>query len=124
MIEAKPITVGVYNRTGIANIREIVGNINQSIILIQNGGDDQIADILKDIGEAVITDPSMEQHARQTAIEILRMLAWEASVPPAERRLGMAKAALTFMPMYLSPHVLNYFGAHVENLRKFFKISA
>jgi hypothetical protein len=126
MIIAEPIAVGSYNLTGIANIREIVGSINQSIILMQNGRDEQIAEILKDIGGAIITSPRMDEEARQTAMEILRTLAWEASLPSAERQLGIVKAELAYMPVLLktNPDVLSYFEARLGDLRKFFKISA
>ena len=125
MTMAEPINVGTYNFTGIANLHEIVGSINQSIILMQNGEDGQIAEILKDIGEAVIKSPRMDKNACQAAIEILRTLAWEASLPSAERQLGIVKADLAYMPVLLSrnPDVLNLFEARVGDLRKFFKIS-
>lgn len=125
MITAEPIAVGSYNLTGIANIREIVGSINQSIILMQNGRDEQIAEILKDIGGAIITSPHMDKQACQTAMEILRTLAWEASLPSTERQLGIVKAELAYMPVLLktNPGVLSYFEACLADLRKFFKIS-
>jgi len=123
---AEPVTVGSYNLTGIENIREIVGRLNQSIVLMQNGRDEQIAEILKDIGEAIIRNPQMDKYACQAAMEILRNLAWEASLPSAERRLGIVKADLAYMPMLLStnPDVLNYFEVHQGDLRNFFNISA
>jgi hypothetical protein len=126
MIFAEPIGLGTYNLTGIGNIREIVGSINKSIILMQNGRDEQIAGILKDIGKAIVTSPHMDKQACQTAMEILRTLAWEASLPSEERQLGIVKAELAYMPMLLSttPDILNYFEAHSEDLRKFFKIFA
>ena len=125
MTMAEPITVGAYNLTGIANLREIVGSINQSIILMQNGRDGQIAEILKDIGEAIIASSHLDKNACQAAIEILRTLAWEASLPSAERQLGIVKAELAYMPVLLSrnPDVLNLFEARLGDLRKVFKIS-
>jgi len=123
---SEPISVGSYNLTGIQNIREIVGRINQSIVLMKNGRDDQIADILKDIGEAIIRSPQIDTHSCQTAMEILRNLAWEASLPSADRRLGIVKADLAYMPMLLgtNPSVLNCFEVHQGDLRNFFNISA
>ena len=124
MIIAEPIAVGSYNFTGIANIREIVGSINQSIILMQNGRDEQIAEILKNIGRAIITSPHMDKQACQAAMEILRTLAWEGSLPSTERQLGIVKAELAYMPELLStdPDVLSYFEARLTDLRKFFKL--
>ena len=68
----------------------------------------------------------MDKYACQAAMEILRNLAWEASLPSAERRLGIVKADLAYIPMLLStnPDVLNCFEAHQAELRNFFNISA
>ena len=124
--EVEPITIDTSDRTGISNIRWIVRNINQSITLIQDSGDEQVAEILKEIGKAVINSPRVEKQAGQAVIESLRTLAWEASLPSAERRLGIVKASLAYIPMLLSMDLdtLNYFEVHLGDLRKFFNISS
>jgi hypothetical protein len=52
------------------------------------------------------------------------MLGWEASLPSAERHLGIVKAELAYLPMLLHSdlNVLNYFQAHSNDLRHFFAI--
>jgi hypothetical protein len=67
MISEEPIAVGSYNLTGAANLRQIVSSINRSIILIQNGRYEHIAEILKDIGKAIVTSPHANEYACHSA---------------------------------------------------------
>jgi len=121
----EPIAVGRLNNTGVANIHDIVGNINRSIIILQDAGHEQMAEILKEIGKAAIIDPDLKKRACQATIESLRTLAWEASLPCAQRHLGIVRAVLEYIPILLSgsPDTLNYYRVHLDDLREFFGIS-
>ena len=121
----EPIAVGRFNTTGVANIHEIVGNINRSIIILQDAGHEHMAEILKEIGRAAIMDPVLKKRVCQATIESLRTLAWEASLPCAQRHLGIVRAALEYIPVLLSDSldVLNYYRVHLDDLREFFGIS-
>ncbi len=125
MARVSLIAVGALNLTGIANLRQIVDDINQCIDLIQDSGDDRIAEILTEIGKGILQDPRLENQARQEVMENLRLLAWEASLPHMERHLGIVKAALAYIPSLLttSLDIFNYFTVHSGDLRTFFDIS-
>jgi hypothetical protein len=124
MARVGPITIGTLNVTGIANLRQIIGDINQSIHRLQDAGGEKIAEILKDIGQAAVADPRLEKRERQATILMLRTLAHEAGVPTEERQPELVKAAIANIPSCLigSLEILNYFLAHLEDLRKFFDI--
>lgn len=117
-----PVTIGTINVTGILNIGEIVGDINQSINQVQNAGSERIAGILKEITQAVLIDPKLEVQARQDTIENIRTVAQEASLPRERRKLGPVKAALAYVPSLISAStdLLNYFQIHAEDIRRFF----
>lgn len=116
-----PINVDALNATGISNFRDIVSNINRSITLIRDNGDGQIAKALEELGQLVVIAPCLE-HSRQAIIEALRTLAWEASLLPAQRQLGIVRAALDYIPLLLGVHsdVLFLCQSQLENLRGFF----
>lgn len=57
MAKVEPITISTSDVTGIANIREIVDDINQSINQLQKVGNEWIAEILKEIGQAYYRSP-------------------------------------------------------------------
>ncbi len=124
MLKAKPITIGTVNTTGIANLREIVDDINKSLDHLQKVGNEWVADILREIGQAVITDPRLEKQPRQAIIETLQSLAHEASLPPGKRQLGNAKFAIAYISLMLdtSLNALNYLKVHLGDLKKFFGI--
>ncbi len=124
MDRVKPITLGTLNVTGIPNIHEIVRDINQSIERMQNTRGERIAEILRELGREILTDPRMDKQEGREAIENLRVLAQEASLPSAERQLETIKDALAHVPSSLiaSLDIFNYFQVHLEDLRRFFGI--
>jgi hypothetical protein len=107
-----------------ANLDMAADDINRFIDRVQNAGNKRIAKILREIGQAVFTDSRLEKEARRTTIEILRALSWEASLPPAKRRLEIVKVAFTLVCVLPDTglDVLNSFDAHLEELKKFFGI--
>ncbi len=125
MATVKPIIIGTLNVTGIANLRKIVDDINRSIGQVQNAGNDQIAETLREIGQAILTDPRLETHARRAAILTFQTFAREASLPFADRHPAVVKTALTHIPSLLntSLDMLNHFDVRSKDLERFFGIS-
>ena len=124
MARARPIIVGELNVDGIANIREIVYDINQSIDQVQNAGDERIAGILKELGMVFVRDPRLQKRVRRAIIESLRTITREAALAPAERRLRVVELSLRYISILLIANrdILHHFEAHLEDLRKFFGI--
>jgi hypothetical protein len=85
------IPISRLDGSEIANLFEIVGDINRCIVQLQNDGDEQVAEILRDIGVKVLMDPRMAKKERRQAIRNVRKLAWEASLPSKERKAGTAR---------------------------------
>ncbi len=124
MAKAKPITIGTVNTTGIADLQGIVDDINQSLDRVQKVGNEWVADILRELSQAVITDPRLKTQPRQATIETLQSLAHEASLPPGKRQFGNVKFAIAYISLMLdtSLNVLNYLKVHLTDLKKFFGI--
>ncbi len=91
MDEAGLIPISRLNVTEIANLHDIVGEINRCIIQLQNEGDAQVAEVLRDIGLKVLTDPRMEKRERKKAIKNVKKLAQEAIVPSRIRKPGAVR---------------------------------
>ena len=124
MARIQPITIDTPNVNEIANLREIVDDINQCIDWIQNTGGERVAEIIREMGQRILTGSRLEKQALHVVMENVRMLAWEASLPREDRRLRATNAALSYIPPLLitSLDVLDYFQAHLEDLKKFFDI--
>jgi hypothetical protein len=119
-----PISIGTLNVTGIANIGKIVGDINQSINQSQGMGHTEIAAILKELTQAVISDPRLSPGDREEALQNLHAVASESAQPVGERKMGVVKASLAYLPALLSAStdVLNYLQIHLADLQRFFGI--
>ena len=119
-----PISIGTLNVTGTANLGTIIGDINQSINQARGMGHKQIAEILKDLTQAVISDRRLNPGDRNEAIQNLHTLAKESALPPEERKMGVVKASLAYLPALLSAStdVLNYLQIHLVDLQRFFGI--
>jgi alcohol dehydrogenase class IV len=101
-----------------------VGDINQSINQVQNSGSQEMAEILGKISNAILSDSRLKPQDQQEAIENIRTLAQEAGLPSTNRKLGIVKATLAYIPSLLSAStdILNYFQVHLEDIRRFFGI--
>lgn len=119
------ITIKTLNVTGIANFGTIEGDITQNLSLVRNAGSQQIADFLEDLTQKVLADSCLERQNQQEAMENIRTISQEASLPAENRTIGVVKAALTYIPSLLSASVnlLNYFQLHLEKLKAFFNIA-
>ncbi len=124
MANAEPITIGTVNITGIVNLLEIVDDINKNLDQLQRVGNEWVADILREIGQAVIMDPRLRNQPRQATMEVLQTLAHEASLPPANRQFGNVKFAIAYISLMLdaSLNALNYLNVDLADLKKFFDI--
>ncbi len=106
------------------DISEAASDINRCILRIQ-GDTEQVARILREIVQGILTDPGLNNRARQEIMENLRTIAWEASLASTQRQLGVVKAALAYIPSLLSQDidVLKHFQGHLWQLRTFFGIA-
>jgi len=125
MIRVKPSAIGMLDVSEIDGLHQILDDINHSINRIRNAGGDGTAEILKNIGQAALSNRFWDRQIAGLTVVTLRTLANEATLPPAERRLGVVRGALTYMSMLLwtSRDILEYFETHLADLRKFFGIS-
>jgi len=123
MARIPPIIIGL-DVTKIENLPKVVDEINQSINRIQDAGSEKIAQILKEIGQAVVSDSHLDNRVCKVTMEILRILASEASLPSADREPEIIKTALACIPLLQSTSldILNYFKVHLDDLREFFGI--
>jgi len=87
-------------------------------------GHKELAQILKELTQALIANPSLGSRERKEAVENLHTLAGEASAPQEQRKIGTVKAALGYLPGLLSAStdVLNYFQVHLVDIQRFFGI--
>ena len=100
-------------------------DINQSIDRIQNDGGERVAEILKNVVQSAISDPTLGENICGLIIKTIRTLVHQADLSPAERQLGVVRGALTYISMLLPVHpaILDYFQLHLDDLREFFGIS-
>jgi hypothetical protein len=119
------IAISPFQIGGVANFGDIVHDINQYIDLIHSAGDEKAAQILTGIGKGILTDPRLDNPTRKEAMENLQLLAWEASLPFADRRLGVVKGALAYLLVLLTSSLdaLNCLHKHLADLRAFFDIA-
>ncbi len=124
MIRVEPSAISMLNASEIEVLHQVLDDISHCIYRIQNNGGERMAEILKNIAQAAISDPFLERHKAGLIIVTLRTLANEANLPPAERRLGFVRGALTYISMLLITRldVFDYFQAHLADLKKFFGI--
>ncbi len=124
MAKAESISVAIPHVSEIADLPILVYEINQSIDRIRNAGSEGIAEILREISQAVVIDPNLRQRIRQSTMEILRTLASEASLPPVQRDLRIVNSHLLIIPALVdsSLDILNYFYMHLAELERFFGI--
>jgi hypothetical protein len=88
-------TVGVVN-TG--NIQ----SVDVALTSLKNGGQDELAEALKTLSEAVLSHSTLEATRKNEIIEILSLLSAEATVPKEKRRTGAMKALANQLKDYLS----------------------
>jgi len=125
MAEATPISISTLDVQKIANLYQIMDDINQSFARIQNDVGERVAEILKNVIRATIGDPGLDENICSLIIRTIRTLTHQADLSPAERQLGVVRGALTYISMLLPVHpsILDYFQLHLDDLREFFGIS-
>jgi hypothetical protein len=125
MAKIEPINIGMFNVTGISNIREIIDDVNQNITRIQSAGSEHTAQILSEMGREILTDPRLEKQARRAAIVTFQTFAHEAALPAAERHPAIVKTTLAYFPPLLNTSLdaRKYFEVHLGDLRRFFDIA-
>ena len=118
------VTIGEMTVHGIANFGEIMGNIEQSINLVKDSGNEKIAKILEELIQVILNDKNLVGQNRQEAIESIQTITEQASIPNEKRKLGIIKATLLYIPGLLSASadVLNYFQVNLKDIKSFFGI--
>jgi hypothetical protein len=94
-INVKNSAVGIIN----------TGNLDQvdtAITVISGNGDSQLAHVLKNLTEVIVSHPSLSPQVKKEAVEILSGLSSEASVAKSERRAGIARPLLSRLRELLS----------------------
>jgi hypothetical protein len=80
-------TVGVLNAGSIQRVDVAIG-------AIQNGGDTALAAAIKELTEAIATSSELRDQQKNDALEMLDVVAAEATQPKEKRRTAVAKPVL------------------------------
>jgi hypothetical protein len=99
----KPIQFGDVSLNNIKVENSVVGSINTgtvgsvdvSITMLKQNGDTQLAEALTKLSEAVLANTVLQAHQKNEALEILSLIANEASAPPNRRRTSALKPLLS-----------------------------
>ena len=98
-----------YNNIQVDN--SIVGAINTGSIkkldimmsaMMQGGNNQELADVFKNLTQAILDATDLEQSDKDSALECLSFLSEEAFTPETNRRLTMGKAAISKLEQILS----------------------
>lgn len=87
-------TYKFFGTTYVGQIADKIININSTIQNVLDKGDVRIADGLKAVEEAVLTDQAIDDEKREDLIDQLQFLAESAQQEPAKRNRGVIKGAL------------------------------
>jgi hypothetical protein len=80
----------------------VLGDLNAYVQILQTHGDQQIADAIGKLTDAISKWTEIEDAHRKDLLENVAQISKEASTPPDQRRLGVIKASLAFLTAALS----------------------
>lgn len=76
--------------------------VDTAISVIRGAGDEQLAEMLKELTEAIHAQGTLEPGLKREAVEIVSAIAAEATQPPAQRRVGVARPLIARLREILS----------------------
>jgi hypothetical protein len=85
---------------GTVNIGQMAGRITNTESTIQgvaNQGDDRTAEGLRDVGQAVLDEPSLDDETRRDLLDQVQFLAESAQQEPTKRKRGVVRQALAVL---------------------------
>lgn len=101
-----PITVNITNSTvGNFNLGQQVGIIKATVESLSSNGsssDQQLAEALKTMTEAIVGSKEMNDAEKHQATQVLAQVAEQAQKPPGERSIGTIKAMMLGFPGLIS----------------------
>jgi len=87
--------IGVLN-TG------IISNVDSTITILNQQGNTELADVIKQLTEAIIINGEMKKETKDETLEAVQTLAQEALAPKEKQKKGVVKALLTHIAGALS----------------------
>lgn len=77
-------TIGVLNTGNIESV-------DVSVTSLQQSGDNQLAEAIKELTNAVVASTELQNDAKNQLIEIISVISAEATAPPERQRKGVVK---------------------------------
>src|ERR1035437_1350768 len=89
------------------NLGEQIGTINATVNVIASQGTQgaELAAALRSLTESIGADPKLTDTLKKEALEAVETIADQANLPTEQRRPGVFKAALSYLPTVLSATV-------------------
>jgi hypothetical protein len=88
-----PITFNfTHSQIASLNLGQVVGNVQAVVGQLWSGGQQELADALKALTEAIINEQSLDATAKGEAVELVSSISEEIAKPPQERRMSVLRA--------------------------------
>jgi len=87
---------------GNLNLGTVQGDLHASVKILRTQGDQQIADVIEKLTDAISKWARIDDAHRKDLLENVAQVSKEASTPPDQRKSGMLKASLAFLTTSLS----------------------
>lgn len=102
--EEKPLTALNISHSTIANLNlgTVVGDLTASIQSLVGQGQDDLADALRRLTEAITASNELGDAQRKELLEHLSLVSTEAALPPERRKNGPLKSSIAFLQTGLS----------------------
>jgi len=115
--DRSPITVHVTGNSGIVNLGSVVGDLNNSVQVLNLSGQKDIADAIEKLGSAIRDSTELKDDLKRDYLEHLTTVSEEVSKPPDKRRVAtflnavnsvatIGSLAVKIAPFYQSLHAL------------------
>lgn len=129
--ERRPVLIGDMTLNNIkvdkSNIGVIntgtIGTVDAAITVLKETGEQRVATAIQKLTEATLASKDTSEEIRQQVVEILSVLATEASIPKERRRTTVAKRLLVDLATIVSgvaslALLWQQYGSVIENLFK------
>jgi hypothetical protein len=116
--------IGVMN-TGVMQVRTLE-SIAQHLERIPSTADDQIAYALREVTKAVAEAPNLNDAKRSETLDQLDGLAQQASLPVADRSVGVSRALVNALSQSLEAagNLADIWSTWGETIKRFFGIQS